>query len=51
MSREYTAEQLKAIERFNKIKWDENKLRNNARKFSKERFVKEIEEYIWRIMN
>ncbi|OGM12761.1 hypothetical protein A3A76_00675 [Candidatus Woesebacteria bacterium RIFCSPLOWO2_01_FULL_39_23] len=41
----------KAIERFNKIKWDENKLRNNARKFSKERFVKEIEEYIWRIMN
>lgn len=32
----------KAIKRFNKINWDKKKLHKNARKFSKERFVREI---------
>ena len=36
----------KAIEKFNKIEWDKEKIRKNAEKFSKERFVKEIRNYI-----
>ena len=36
----------KAIERFNKIKWDRSKLINNAKKFSKSRFKKEIVDFV-----
>ncbi|MEK7498080.1 MAG: glycosyltransferase [Patescibacteria group bacterium] len=35
-----------AFERFNKIKWDTNLIKKNAKKFSKERFVKEMRRYI-----
>lgn len=36
----------KAIKRFNKIKWDKKILQNNAKKFSKKRFVEEMRKYI-----
>ncbi len=35
-----------AINRFNKIKWDKKVLQNNSRKFSKERFKKEIKRFV-----
>jgi glycosyltransferase involved in cell wall biosynthesis len=38
----------KAIMRFNRIKWDERKLQEQAKKFSKERFEKEIKAFISR---
>ncbi|OGM19512.1 hypothetical protein A2686_01220 [Candidatus Woesebacteria bacterium RIFCSPHIGHO2_01_FULL_38_10] len=36
----------KAIERFDGIKWDKNKLQDQAKKFSKERFVKEFKKFV-----
>lgn len=36
----------KAIRRFNKISWEKDKLRGQARKFSKERFRKEFKEFV-----
>ncbi|OGM59083.1 hypothetical protein A3A75_05465 [Candidatus Woesebacteria bacterium RIFCSPLOWO2_01_FULL_39_10] len=36
----------KAVDKFNKIKWDKKKLQENARRFSKERFVKEMKRVI-----
>ena len=36
----------KAIKRFNRIKWDKKKLQAQAKKFSKERFKKEIKEFV-----
>ena len=36
----------RAIESFNKVKWDKEKIQNQARKFSKERFKKEIKKFI-----
>jgi glycosyltransferase involved in cell wall biosynthesis len=36
----------KAIKRFNRIKWDGEKLRKNAMRFGKERFVKEMTEFV-----
>jgi len=41
---EKTLEQ--AIKRFEKTSWNKKVLQNNAKKFSKERFIKEIKEYI-----
>jgi len=38
-----------AIEQFNKIKWDKNKIMENAKRFSKERFEKELRIYIKKI--
>jgi glycosyltransferase involved in cell wall biosynthesis len=35
-----------AIKKFEKIKWNKNTLQNNARRFSKKKFEKEIKEYI-----
>lgn len=35
-----------AIEKFNKIKWDRKKLQENAKRFSKERFIKDIRKCI-----
>jgi glycosyltransferase involved in cell wall biosynthesis len=35
-----------AINRFNRIKWDKERLRSNAKKFSKERFKREIEKFV-----
>ena len=35
----------RAIESFNKVKWDKEKIQNQARKFSKERFKKEIKKF------
>jgi len=35
-----------AISRFSKTRWDKEKLRGNARRFSKERFQKEIKAFI-----
>jgi glycosyltransferase involved in cell wall biosynthesis len=40
-----------AIERFEKIKWDKKKLQENAMRFSKERFEKEIRKIVESIMN
>lgn len=40
----------KAILRFNKIKWDKNKIQKQARKFSKERFKKEMRVAIKKMM-
>jgi glycosyltransferase involved in cell wall biosynthesis len=40
-----------AIERFNKIKWEKTTIQNHAKKFSKERFVKEMKEFVSRITN
>ncbi len=39
----------KAIERFNKTKWDKKKIQENAKKFSKERFEKEIIEFVRKV--
>lgn len=36
----------KAIERFNRIKWDKKKLQRQARKFTKERFEREIKQFV-----
>lgn len=36
----------KAIKRFNRMKWDKSKLQSNAKKFSKKRFVGEIQEFV-----
>ena len=36
----------KAIERFDGIKWDKNKLQDQAKKFSKERSVKEFKKFV-----
>lgn len=36
----------KAIKRFNKISWSKSKLHQQARKFSKERFTREIKEFV-----
>jgi glycosyltransferase involved in cell wall biosynthesis len=36
----------KAIMKFKKIKWDKKKLQANAKKFSKERFAKEIRKFV-----
>jgi glycosyltransferase involved in cell wall biosynthesis len=41
----------KAIEKFNKVKWDKKKLQKNALQFSKERFETEIESFVSSIMN
>lgn len=38
----------KAIERFNRIKWDKKKLQEKVKKFSKERFKKEIKDFVER---
>ena len=35
-----------AIRRFNKIKWDKEKLQNHAKRFSKERFNKEMLKFV-----
>ena len=40
-----------AIERFEKIKWDKKKLQENAMRFSKERFEKEMKKLVSSIMN
>lgn len=40
-----------AIKRFEKIKWDKNKLQENAKNFSKERFEKEIRKFVSCHMN
>ncbi len=37
---------IKTIEDFNRRKWDSDSIRQNAMKFSRERFYKEIEEFI-----
>ncbi|HJX45679.1 MAG TPA: glycosyltransferase [Patescibacteria group bacterium] len=34
------------INRFEKIQWDKNKLQNQAKKFSKEQFISNIEEFV-----
>jgi glycosyltransferase involved in cell wall biosynthesis len=34
------------IRRFEKIKWDKSKLQENAKRFSKERFVREIRKFV-----
>ncbi|KKR63502.1 hypothetical protein A2210_00910 [Candidatus Woesebacteria bacterium RIFOXYA1_FULL_40_18] len=36
----------KAIERFNRIKWDKKRLQDNAKKFSKERFKTEMRRFV-----
>jgi glycosyltransferase involved in cell wall biosynthesis len=36
----------KAIEKLKKTKWNKTKLQTQAKKFSKERFIKEIREYV-----
>jgi glycosyltransferase involved in cell wall biosynthesis len=44
---DYSADGLiKAMEKFNKIKWDKKVIRKNAEKFSEERFKKEIKEVV-----
>ena len=35
-----------AIRRFEKIKWDKNKLQENAKRFSKERFTREMKKFV-----
>jgi glycosyltransferase involved in cell wall biosynthesis len=35
-----------AIRRFEKIKWDKSKLQENAKRFSKERFEREVNKYL-----
>ena len=40
-----------AIIRFNKIRWNKSDLQNNAKRFSKERFVKEMRKFVSSIMN
>ena len=37
---------IAAIEKFNKIKWNKKKVQENAKRFSKERFEKELQRYI-----
>jgi len=37
------------IQRFNKLKWDERVIRNNAARFSKERFNRQILELVSKI--
>ena len=37
---------INAVRKLNKIKWDRMKLRRNAERFSKERFIKEIKNYM-----
>jgi len=41
----------KAFEKFNKIKWDRNVIKQNAKKFSKERFEKEITLFVNKLPN
>lgn len=41
----------KALSRFSKIKWDKKTIQANAMKFSRERFEKEINNYISKIKN
>jgi glycosyltransferase involved in cell wall biosynthesis len=36
----------KAIKRFNRIKWDKKVLQNNAKRFGKDRFIKEIRNFV-----
>jgi hypothetical protein len=36
----------KAIRKFNKARWDKKKLQINAKRFSKERFKKEINKFV-----
>ena len=36
----------RAIRRFNKIKWDKEKLQQNAKRFNKERFIRQLRKYI-----
>ncbi|MFV1916867.1 MAG: glycosyltransferase [Patescibacteria group bacterium] len=36
----------KAVKRFNRIKWDKKKLQAQARKFSKEKFIKETKNFV-----
>lgn len=38
-----------ALKRFNSVKWDKKKLQYHAQKFSKERFVREIKEFVRKI--
>ena len=38
-----------AISRFNSVKWDKEKLQNHAKKFSKERFVRDIHGFVQQI--
>lgn len=48
---EYSVEGLgKAIQDFNKLKWDRSLIKRHAEKFSKERFKKEIREFVRKIV-
>jgi len=38
----------KAIQKLNQINWDKTKLQTNAKRFSKERFKKEVIEFVKR---
>lgn len=40
----------KAIEKFNRVKWSRALIQNHAKKFSKERFEKEIKKFIFQAM-
>ncbi|MBX4205758.1 glycosyltransferase [Candidatus Microgenomates bacterium] len=41
----------RAFKKFNKIKWDREKIKKNAKRFSRENFEKEIFTYINQVMN
>ena len=38
-----------ALKTFNGVKWNREKLISNSKKFSKERFIKEISEFVKRV--
>src|SRR5260221_13185216 len=40
-----------AIEKFEKVKWDKKTIQNNAKRFSKDNFEKEIKEFVRKVTN